>query len=183
MTEKFILDATAGNRMMWFNKTHPNTLYIDIRPEVAPDIVMDWRRLDIEDNSKTLIVFDPPHMKRPAGNQATGLITKTFGALTIDSWESDIQKGFKELWRVLKPGGILIFKWNDHDINIERIKPFFPTAPLFGQITKGSTRCPYNQVCKAKVKSKSRSSITYWFTFMKIPEVASNNRKETEVEK
>lgn len=46
MTEdKFILDATAGFRMMWFNKHHPNAIYLDQRPECEPDIVGDFRDL------------------------------------------------------------------------------------------------------------------------------------------
>ena len=54
MKNKFILDACCGGRMMWINKKHPNTLYIDIREEnkghipqqinheVKPDIVIDF---------------------------------------------------------------------------------------------------------------------------------------------
>ena len=33
LSDKFILDACCGGRMMWFNKNHPNCLYIDIRKE------------------------------------------------------------------------------------------------------------------------------------------------------
>ena len=61
MTEKFILDATAGFRMMWFNKHHPNVTYLDQKPECEPDIIGDFRNLkDFADNSQRLIVFDPP---------------------------------------------------------------------------------------------------------------------------
>ena len=31
--DKFILDACCGGRCFWFNKEHPNTLYVDIRKE------------------------------------------------------------------------------------------------------------------------------------------------------
>ena len=170
--DKFILDATAGNRMMWFNKHHPNTLYLDIRPEVEPDLVADHTNIKfIPDESFQFIVYDPPHMKRPAGNYATGNLTKDYGALKSDSWEHDIQEAFKELWRVLKPTGILIFKWNDHDIPLAKISKFFPTEPLIQQISKGSANCPYHQKCKAKLRSHARTSQTFLFTFMKIPEV------------
>lgn len=31
MKEKLILDACCGGRMFWFNKKHPNALYVDQR--------------------------------------------------------------------------------------------------------------------------------------------------------
>ncbi len=33
MENKYILDACCGGKCFWFNKKHPNTLYIDIRKE------------------------------------------------------------------------------------------------------------------------------------------------------
>jgi hypothetical protein len=36
-----IVDLTAGNRAIWFNKNHPNAVFIDKRREVNPDIVAD----------------------------------------------------------------------------------------------------------------------------------------------
>ena len=62
---------------MWFDKHHPNAIYIDNRlaskghiqkgfnpnHEVSPDIVMDFRKMDLPDNSFKLVVWDPPHMK------------------------------------------------------------------------------------------------------------------------
>jgi|GEM_PF-4955529 len=38
---KFILDACCGSRMFWFNKKHPNTLYMDIREYDKGDIIVD----------------------------------------------------------------------------------------------------------------------------------------------
>jgi len=31
--QKFILDATAGFRMMWFDKNHPYTVFMDKRTD------------------------------------------------------------------------------------------------------------------------------------------------------
>lgn len=74
---KIILDACCGGRAFWFNKNHPETLYVDRRvmqPQIVstgrnartrkclPDKVMDFRKLDIEDESFRLVVFDPPHL-------------------------------------------------------------------------------------------------------------------------
>ena len=33
LKNKFILDACCGGRMMWFDKQHPNAIYIDFRKE------------------------------------------------------------------------------------------------------------------------------------------------------
>lgn len=66
-----ILDACCGSRMFWFNKKHPDALYIDNRTmaptkqtngatiTVAPDEVMDFRKLGLPDESFSLVVFDP----------------------------------------------------------------------------------------------------------------------------
>jgi hypothetical protein len=50
-----ILDATAGNRGVWFNKSHPLATYIDINPEVKPDIVMDCTKTCFPDKTYDLI--------------------------------------------------------------------------------------------------------------------------------
>ena len=161
MSKKFILDACCGPRYMWFNKKHPNTLYLDLRDEIlqlsekygdikiSPDKVMDFRNLQLPNKSFKLVVFDPPHLKRAGTGSILG---KKFGILNSESWPHDIKKGFSECWRVLEDYGILIFKWNDHDIKIKDILKLIPETPLFANKT-----------------SKSKYSKTYWFTFMKIP--------------
>lgn len=75
--EKKILDVTCGSRTIWFNKNHPNALYCDRRNEeyelyfgkshtnlrkcyVHPDVQCDFTKLPFEDNSFSLVVFDPP---------------------------------------------------------------------------------------------------------------------------
>ncbi len=160
--DKFILDACCGARMMWFDKQHPNALYIDIREEekgfvvsrpnreIKPDLKSDFRDLPFADNSFKLVVWDPPHL---IGKNYSGALTKTFGQIIPDTFDYDYSKGFKELWRVLEDYGILIFKFNDYSISFKRVLKLFPVEPLFG-----------NTVSTKKGKS------TKWFTFMKIPE-------------
>jgi len=53
-----ILDATCGSRAFWFDKHQKDTTFIDIRPEVNPDIVMDCTKTTFEDRSFDLIVFE-----------------------------------------------------------------------------------------------------------------------------
>ena len=158
---KFILDACCSARLMWVDKHHPNTIYIDIRQEekgflesrptreIKPDMVMDFRDLKFKDKSFKLIVWDPPHL---LGKNYKSRLTKNYGFLLADSFESDFKKGFKELWRCLEDYGTLIFKFNDYHIPFKRVLALFPVAPLF-----------------ANTISKNPNSKTKWFCFMKIP--------------
>ena len=118
-----ILDAACGTRMFWFDKTNPNVLFADIRSEsftlsdgrtkdVAPDVVADFRSMPWPDNSFSLVVFDPPHLMN-VGERSD--MAKKYGKLG-HYWREYIGQGFAECWRVLKPGGVLIFKWNQRDI-------------------------------------------------------------------
>lgn len=182
---KFILDATASFRCIWENKAHPNVIYLDIRsdkqlaedheslekyefyakgwnPEI-PTTEGDFRKLHYPDNSFKLIVFDPPFK-----NFGRFTFTKKYGCLNNDQLDTLIGAGFKELWRVLQPYGILIFKWNNSVHSIEKVSKLFPAEPLFSQISKAGKECPYGKKCSVD-KLKKRTSQTYWFTFMKIP--------------
>jgi hypothetical protein len=168
--EKIILDATAGYRMMWFNKDNPNVVYLDQRGDdqlirdgirdnwipLIPTTKGDFRDLSqFPDESFRLIVFDPPHLQWLG---ETSIFKKKFGQLQKETWPKDIKSGAAELWRVLMPYGVLIFKWNDHDIDYRKLLKLFPTKPLFGQITAGS-----------RGKTGKGRSNSFWFCFMKIP--------------
>jgi len=162
--EKFILDACCGGRMFWFNKTHPNTIYIDnrvrkqghqkTRPNhhIEPDIVMDNRKMDFMDKSFKLVVFDPPHLFAKDNCEEKGFIMgKCFGWLNKDTWKEDIKRSFNECWRVLEDYGVLIFKWNESSIKKKEILEVLEREPLFGHPNKSGVS-------------------THWFCFMKIPE-------------
>jgi len=160
MDRKFILDVTAGYREMWYNKKHPNTIYLDINPECKPDIVGDFRDLkQFKDKSFKLIVFDPPHQ---SGKAQTGWLAKKYGKLNFNTIHKDFYTTFKELYRVLEDYGILIFKWSTAQIRKERILALADNwKPLFGQKTAYKTK---------------HSSSTYWFCFMKIPKEEIENK-------
>jgi hypothetical protein len=167
MTEKFILDATAGYRMMWFDKQHPNTIFFDKRLEVNPDMVGNWTELiNLPNESMNLIVFDPPqHISK--WHKSEYNISKTFyqnvGILEAETWQSDFKKGFAEMWRVLQNKGVLILKWSDHDIDYKKVLALAPVQPLFGQIS-----------------TQRKTTKTYWFCFIKL---ALNANQETKGEK
>ena len=158
--EKFILDACCSARMFWFNKKHPNVLYIDIREEppglcpeqpnfeIKPDFLMDFRKMDFPDKRFRMVVWDPLHMK---GLNASSIYAKKFGTLNAETWQFDLSQGFKECWRVLDDYGVLIFKWNEEHIELKKVLSLFKREPLFGHTTG----------------SKSK---THWICWMKIPE-------------
>lgn len=134
-----ILDACSGGRHWWWDKKHPLALYMDIRLEprgscdvrpnwsCEPDLLGDFRAMPFPDSSFQLVLFDPPHIVRdePTG----GYIRLKYGALPKASEQDDLRRGFKECWRVLAPGGTLVFKWAG---NLKRVEPLFPATPVVG---------------------------------------------------
>ena len=151
--KKLILDACCGPRSFWFDKNNPFVDFVHIRDEehvimdkvvkIHPDLVADFRNLPYQDNTFSPVVFDPPHLKQ----NVDGIMTKIYGKLNND-WKTDLSKGFKECYRVLKPQGVLIFKWSEHDIKLSTVLDLFEQKPLFGHRTK--------------------SGGTIWCCFMKI---------------
>ena len=148
MFDKEILDVCCGGKMFWFDKKNQNTLYLDKRREgagivekwqpnfeVNPDLVMDFRNLDLPDESFSLIVFDPPHIFNKGISTDRSVMAKKYGTLHWDTWKDDLSKGFDECWRVLRPKGTLIFKWHDHQVKIREVVNCFSKQPLFGQMS------------------------------------------------
>ena len=162
MEKKLILDACCGGRMFWFDKKHPNVLYIDHRTtakglgkehpnfQVDPDQLMDFRALDLPDKSFKMVVFDPPHLRTATKKSYMAIKYGVLGK----NWKEDLRKGFAECWRVLDDFGVLIFKWSEHDIKLPEVLKLFSERPLFGHTT-------------------GRAGQTIWLCFMKIPRPAT----------
>ncbi len=144
--------------MMWFDKHNPLALYQDRRREtvtwdeentnrkleINPDVLGDFTEMQYPDNTFHLIAFDPPHFDSLGENSRTA---KMYGRLFGD-WECDIAAGFSECFRVLKPNGVLVFKWNSHDIPLSKVLELAKVPPLFGHTT-------------------GRQAKTHWVTFIK----------------
>lgn len=157
-TDKKILDACCGSRMFWFDKKHPDALFVDNRMmpptkqtngatiTVAPDRVMDFRRLDLPDASFSLVVFDPPHILKRGGKRS--YMKEKYGELDKKTWREDLRLGFAECFRVMKKDGVLIFKWSEFDIPLREILALTPVRPLFGH-------------------RSGKASKTHWVAFMK----------------
>lgn len=125
-----ILDISAGNRAIWFDKQYPDATYIDVRPEVAPDVVADARELPANIGTGfDLIVFDPPHKNNTGQNMA-----KNYGAWTHAQIRDIIAGSAKEAHRVATDDGLMALKWNDHSLKLatvlRMIAPWW--EPLFG---------------------------------------------------
>lgn len=150
-----VLDMCCGSRQFWFNRNDPRAVFCDIRcgsyklpdrmVEVVPDVVCDFRALPFRDATFSLVVFDPPHLMW-AGPKS--FLRAKYGVLNPVTWRDDLCAGFHEAWRVLRPGGTLIFKWNEQQIRVKDLHDLFPSSPLFGHPT-------------------GRHGKTHWITFFK----------------
>jgi muconolactone delta-isomerase len=167
LNDKFILDATAGFRKIWFNKKHPNCLYVDIRPECEPDEVQDFRKLPYPNQTFKLVIFDPPHLIESWQPNKNNPFTKYYGLLKAEKWQDDLKKGLLECWRVLEDYGVLLFKWSTHDKAIDNVLASLPFNPLIVEETRSNplSKHPNNK------KSRFGANKTLWFCFMKIPKV------------
>jgi hypothetical protein len=127
-----ILDLSAGNRAIWFNKNHPLAVYLDKRPEVEPTHVCDTRE-GIPGSGYNLIVWDPPHMNcGPNSN-----MSKVYGHHTTAEILDLIAKTGAQVHYASAPDALMALKWNNHDIRLDRVFALLPEwEPLFGHLTK-----------------------------------------------
>lgn len=138
---KLILDPASSMRSFYFDKKDNRVLFGDIRVKethlltngqtihVEPDEVMDFRAIPYPDNHFQCVVFDPPHMLRLSEKS---WMRKKYGVLDEDTWQDDLKKGFAECFRVLKPFGTLIFKWNEVSIPLKDILALTNQKPVLG---------------------------------------------------
>ena len=157
-----VLDACCGSRTFWFDKHDSRALYVDRRREthavdrgtpgtsgrspivIDPDVIADFTALPFPDGVFSLVVFDPPHIVR---TEAKGLFGQKYGILTGD-WRSMLRHGFAECFRVLRPHGVLVFKWAESDRRVGEILALPPERPLFGH-------------------KSGKASKTHWVCFLK----------------
>ena len=133
--EKTILDACCGSRMMWFDKQNPSVLFADKRNinyegvcNISPDVVHDFTEMPFADESFFVVAMDPP---QEFSAHETSIIGKKYGKLEKD-WQPLIRNGINESLRVLKPNGVLIFKWNERSVTLSQLLKAIDHSPLFG---------------------------------------------------
>jgi SAM-dependent methyltransferase len=149
--------------MWWFDKGDARALFGDRRRgtiavtdrshgrkdgqrvlRIEPDVELDFRALPFADGSFSLVAFDPPHLVR-AG--ARSWMAAKYGKLGQD-WREDLETGFRECFRVLRPLGVLVFKWSEVHVPVGHVVALSPIAPLFGN-------------------TSGRRAGTHWIVFMK----------------
>lgn len=138
---KPILDPASSMRAFYFDKQDSRVVFGDIREDethlltngqtitIKPDQVMDFRAIPYPDESFQCVVFDPPHLFELSDKS---WMFKKYGVLDKDSWQEDITKGFAECFRVLKPNGTLIFKWNETSVRLNQILALTNQKPVLG---------------------------------------------------
>lgn len=142
-TNKPILDMCCSSRMFWLDKRDERAVFSDLRSEehrlcdgrqlvISPDVIADFRQLPFADNSFAQVVFDPPHLER-AGEK--GWMRKKYGVLDKVTWREDISAGFLEAFRVLRPHGTLVFKWNETQIPVAQVIALTDQKPTIWQRT------------------------------------------------
>ena len=130
--------------MLWFDKNAHGVVYSDRRVEppgvdvkrpnfnVTPDVLHDFRVMPYQDAVFRLVVFDPPHKFKLSPRSHLGI---RYGSLDPDVWQDIIREGFDECWRVLKPGGTLVFKWAESSLKVREVLEVLPMSPMFGHTT------------------------------------------------
>lgn len=135
--QKPILDVCCGGRMWWFDKNDERAVFMDKRTyegtlcdgrhfEVKPDILGDFTNIPFPDESFHLVVFDPPHLEKLG---ETSWLCIKYGKLPSD-WKDKLTKAFEECFRVLKPFGTLVFKWNEEQIKLSEILKLTTAKPV-----------------------------------------------------
>lgn len=160
--------------MFWFDRKDDRALFVDKRREtwpidigtpgtigrapivVDPDVLADFTDLPFPPDTFALVVFDPPHVER---RQGTGIIERKYGFLA-GNWHDMLRRGFAECFRVLRPDGVLIFKWADTDHPLRDVLALTPAKPLFGH------------------RSGAKAG-THWVTFLKQNPSLSDEAKKS----
>lgn len=147
MSSKNVLDPCCGHRSFWFDSECPVAVFGDIREgswelcdgrafDVSPDVHMDFTELPYGDDTFSLVVFDPPHLRR-AGKDSYMAIK--YGTLE-KGWQDTVSEGFAECFRVLRDGGVLVFKWCEYQVPLRKVLALAPYRPLFGNRKPGADK-------------------------------------------
>jgi len=141
--------------MFWFDKDPQDVIFGDIRREnhvlcdgrtltISPALQMDFTAMPFCSDVFDTVVFDPPHLVNVGKN---AWMAKKYGRLQGE-WEDMLRRGFSECFRVLRPGGSLVFKWNEIQIPTRKVVQLAQHQPLLGH-------------------KSGKASNTHWLYFVK----------------
>jgi SAM-dependent methyltransferase len=138
---KPILDPASSMRSFYFDRQDERVVFGDIREkethllsngqiiDIEPDEVMDFKAIPYPDETFYCVIFDPPHL---FDLSEKSWMRKKYGVLYRETWQDEIGQGFAECFRVLKPNGTLIFKWNETSIPIKEVLKLTNEKPVIG---------------------------------------------------
>ena len=146
MSRYQVLDACCGSKMFWFDNDHQSTVFSDCRYEthelkdasskggsrmlhIRPGVIADFTALPFYDETFSMVIFDPPHFMR---NGKNGWMAKKYGTLNRETWQGDLRRGFRECFRVCKPFGTVLFKWNENEVPVAKVIHLSGREPLIG---------------------------------------------------
>lgn len=148
-----ILDATAGNRLLWLVKKSDNIVYLDrqTRLQVKPTIFADNTQTPFMPKCFDTIIFDPPHdigggdgfFSHPNAEEYNKIYshkrdTPTYYGAEIFNSKTQLIKYIyhaqEEFKRILKDDGLLIVKWCDIQLTLNRFIIIFLDWTLLMQI-------------------------------------------------
>lgn len=124
-----VLDMTSGFKGMQWEIKVTAAVNLDLSTFRKVTVRGDFTNLPFKDEAFQMVLFDPPHTI-DSRNTLLGtfpeyqggdphLATFKYGCYrTIDQLRKAVYQGAREAARVLKPDGVLVFKWSDSE------KPF-----------------------------------------------------------
>lgn len=165
-----ILDATAGNRMMWGKNKEQDiqrTIFIDKENGflIEPDIIVDNTNLPFRTTFQFIsIIFDPPwginmppwwlNKKKRQGSGGIHYFGDFKSKIQLLSYIHKAQEEFKRYTNRV------CFKWGERNISLWSILPFFRE---WNEIYRREIKTPMNKAGHSKNKN-------WWVTFIREKE-------------
>lgn len=115
--EGFECDMTYGNGGFWRNLPRPKYCF-DISPQKPEAIKACSMGLPLERESLRNCVFDPPFLTYVKAGRAhkdgkVAMTARFGGYYTYDELADHYRHTLSEAWRILMPGGVMVFKCQD----------------------------------------------------------------------
>ena len=140
-----ILDATAGNRVIWKKKHDERIIYLDVEKklETKPTIIADNTQTPFKDGIFSTIFYDPPHTysfnsifysipdaetyrkNHPKDNRKYPSYYGTELYKNKSQLYKQVFLALKEFTRILREDGLLWFNWSELDIPLGKIIAVF----------------------------------------------------------